>query len=309
MTHTEIQDKDITAHLQVLRDEALLHLSGDARSYDSAAALAAFEALELSDAAAATPLALEAFAAAVIARGKRPRRAQKSLYRLYQARLVSGEHRAYRDFVGQITASTNGGFSLEGITFNTQLTEVDQPKLWRDTKAAIATVEKVFGPAFLNSGTLLGAVREGRFIGHDDDVDIAVLLSAADSQEAARIWRDGIDLLIKRGVIEPRKRRNLGVFKLKSSVDINIDVFPAWIEAGRLHLYPHTSGELSQDDLLPLARCKMTKLPIPRNAEAMLEVNYGADWRVPDATFTFPWAVANKKFKKFRAALEKAEPT
>lgn len=306
VTQADIHDEKTAAALSGLRDRALAHLSGDRAPYDAAGAVEALEALGLSGAAERTPLALEAFAAVVIARGKRPRRAQKPLYKLYQVRIANDEQAEYFEFVDSIAASVENGFSLEGVTFNTALTDVDQPQLWRDTEAAIATVADVFGPAFLNSGTLLGAIREGRFIDHDDDVDIAVVMPAKDAVEAAVLWTAGIDTLVARGLVKSRERRNLGIFKLSSTTGVNIDVFPAWIEGGRVYLYPHTSGELVEADLLPLAACKTTGLPIPRNAEAMLEVNYGPGWRQPDPGFTFGWVTANKRFASFRDALESA---
>lgn len=307
MTPADPYDDITAAVLLSLRDAALAYLGGDKAPYDGAAAVCALEALNLSDAAALTPLALEAFAAVVIARGKRPRRAQKPLYKLYQARIANNEQVAYLAFVDRISAAAENGFSLEGITFNTALTDVDQPQLWRDTEAAIAIAAGVFGPAFLNSGTLLGAVREGRFIDHDDDVDIAVVMPATNAVEAAQQWVAGIRTLVERGLVKSTERRNLAAFKLGSTIGVNIDVFPAWIEEDRVYLYPHTSGELSREDLLPLAVCKTTGLPVPRNAEAMLEVNYGAGWRLPDPGFSFPWRAANKKFSVFRDALEHAE--
>ena len=306
MTKADMYDEKTGDTLTALRDNALAHLSGGTAPYDGAVAVEAFDALGLSDAAGLTPLALEAFAAVVIARGKRPRRAQKPLYKLYQARIVNDEQAEDLAFVDRIAAAEENGFSLEGVTFNTALTDVDQPQLWRDTEAAIATAAEVFGPASLNSGTLLGAIREGRFIDHDDDVDIAVVMPAKDPVEAAALWTAGIDVLVARGLVKSRERRNLGIFKLSSTSGVNIDVFPAWIEEGRVYLYPHTSGELAEDDLLPLAACKTTGLPIPRNAEAMLEVNYGKGWREPDPGFAFPWGPANKRFSAFRAALEDA---
>ncbi|MEH6647269.1 LicD family protein [Sulfitobacter sp.] len=306
MIQTAPYNETTSEALMALRDAALAHLSGDPVAYDAVGAVAALDALDLSAAAAASPLALEAFAAVVIARGRRPRRAQKPLYRLFQARLAAGEQPAYFEFADRISAAAEHGFSLEGVIFNRPLTDVDQPQLWRDTQAALAAVAEVFGPAFLNSGTLLGAVREGRFIDHDDDVDIAVLMPATSAEDAAQQWAAGIATLIARGVVEKRARRNLGMFKLNSTSGVNIDVFPAWIVDDRLYLYPHTSGELSRDDLLPLAACKTTGLPIPRNAEGMLVVNYGPGWRKPDPGFAFAWAAANKKFADFRTALDKA---
>lgn len=307
MAQSDPYDEITAVKLQTLRDAALAHLSGDTAPYESGVALKAFEALELSKEGSATPLALEAFAAGVIAHKRRPRRAQKAIYRLYQIRIARGEEAAHQEFTDQLTASVEHGFSLEGIYLTKSLSEIDHDALWKDTGKAIASVEDVFGPAFLNSGTLLGAVREGRFIDHDDDVDIAVVMSAASPEDAAKQWLAGIKVLTDRGLVKGSKgrtRRNPCVFKLESATGVNIDVFPAWFEGDSLYVYPHTSGELSREQLLPLKACAATGLPVPRDAEAMLAVNYGSGWRVPDPAYQFPWQAANERFKAFRTALE-----
>jgi hypothetical protein len=298
-------DNLTTEILRAVRDAALAQMEGSKAAYRADVALKSYDALGLSDQQERDPLALEAFVAAVIAHGKRPRRAQKSLYRLTQHRMAQGEQDLYDAFAERIEGAEQHGFSLEGIFLQRALADVDQTALWGDTAAAIKSVEDVFGPAFLNSGTLLGAVREGGFIAHDDDVDIAVLMKATTPQEAAAQWIEGYETLVARGLVaQSGARRNPAVFKLKSTTGVNIDVFPAWLQGDKLYVYPHTSGELGKADLLPLAACKTTGLPIPRDAKAMLEVNYGKGWCKPDPGFSFPWAAANKKFAAFREALD-----
>jgi len=228
-------DNLTTEILRAVRDAALAQMEGSKAAYRADVALKSYDALGLSDQQERDPLALEAFVAAVIAHGKRPRRAQKSLYRLTQHRMAQGEQDLYDAFAERIEGAEQHGFSLEGIFLQRALADVDQTALWGDTAAAIKSVEDVFGPAFLNSGTLLGAVREGGFIAHDDDVDIAVLMKATTPQEAAAQWIEGYETLVARGLVaQSGARRNPAVFKLKSTTGVNIDVFPAWLQGDKL---------------------------------------------------------------------------
>lgn len=91
--------------------------------------------------------------------------------------------------------------------------------------------------------------------------------------------------------------------KLRSDGVYNIDLFPAWIAEGKLHVYPHTCGDLPRDALLPLASCPVTGLPIPAQAQSILTNNYGEGWRSPDPGFSFPWNRANRRFQHFISAL------
>ena len=56
--------------------------------------------------------------------------------------------------------------------------------------------------------------------------------------------------------------------------------------------------------MFPLATQAIQRidLPAPRNAEAMLAVNYGENWRIPDPNFTFSWSRARKRFARLLSA-------
>lgn len=157
---------------------------------------------------------------------------------------------------------------------------------------------------FANSGTLLGIVREGGLLAHDNDFDFGVLLQARTAEAAAAEWMGLCDRLIAQGIAVERSSWSKVTLKLKKIGQFGVDLFPAWIdENDRVFVYPHTFGELSRAQLLPYSLHAPTGLHIPSDPEAMLVCNYGEDWRVPDAGWTFPWKPANEKFAAFRDAL------
>ncbi len=157
---------------------------------------------------------------------------------------------------------------------------------------------------FANSGTLLGIVREGTLLEHDNDFDFGVLLNAQTPEDAAAEWMALCDRLIAEGIAIERSSWSKVTLKLRKLGQFGVDLFPAWIDAAdRVFVYPHTFGELSREQLLPYDLNPPTGLQIPSDPEAMLVCNYGKDWRVPDAGWTFPWKPANERFASFRDAL------
>ena len=148
-------------------------------------------------------------------------------------------------------------------------------------------------------GTLLGAVREQKFIFHDDDVDIAVIIDDDSSENVqeemgkiANIFKAekyGLDTLSeKHHNIHVRDSKNGGV----------LDIFPILIsgDAAFLHMekmnWRSVSAQWFRD-------CSIIELhdqlfPAPGNAEALLAERYGETWDVPDPYYEWTWPLANK---------------
>ncbi len=146
-------------------------------------------------------------------------------------------------------------------------------------------------------------MRNGGVIPHDDDADLCVLLDdAVDERSAARSW------LRARGALADllRPQRLHRVAKVDADDGPTIDLFPAWITAGRLFAWPWSYGDVAAGDVSPLERRVVAgvDLHLPRHPERLLEVNYGPDWRTPDPLFTFDWAGARTRFATFVHAVE-----
>lgn len=205
-------------------------------------------------------------------------------------------HTRIRDYIAPLVL-TNHGFRKENFAL------IDPSSIWAHVEALTTQLEAEGFSVFLNSGTLLGVTRDQSLIAHDDDVDLAVILNADSTKSAAAEWHRLANRLQEAGMLDKAKQKAPEFFKLEPVGNFEVDLFPAWIEDGRVYVYPHTFGELAQDDLLPLQVCAVTGRQIPRAPDKMLAVNYGEGWRAPDPFFTFPWGRANAKFAEFMQEL------
>jgi SAM-dependent methyltransferase len=151
--------------------------------------------------------------------------------------------------------------------------------------------DQVGVPAFICYGTLLGAVRDGRLIGHDNDVDVAYLSEKAFPVD---VVREGfrVERMLKAGGWRVRRgsgtRLNVQVRLGDGSVRF-VDIFTAhWVE-GRLYIPSDTGFELPRTTMLPLTTVDLhgRPLPAPADPETLLAATYGEGWRVPDPAFQY----------------------
>jgi hypothetical protein len=192
---------------------------------------------------------------------------------------------------------TSHGFQAQSFA------DMDHTPIWDRIGEHMGFLTKQGYEVFLNSGTLLGVVRDGRLIDHDDDIDLAIILRANSVETAISEWKELRAALKAEGRLDEEQMDGNAIFKLTGATNVNFDLFPAWFEEDSFFVYPHSYGDLTRQDVLPLSVCQHSGYMIPSDPAKMLENNYGAGWEMSDPYFKFPWNAARRKFKRFLAGV------
>ncbi len=175
-------------------------------------------------------------------------------------------------------------------TFDTRTPEQVAPLL--DSIETVLTALRAAGvEAFPAYGTLLGAVREGRLIGHDSDADLGYV---SEHTHPVDVVRESFAL--QRALAEmgyPITRYSGTAFK----VDVpeadgsvrGLDVFGGFLADGRLHLMGEIRTPFRREWIFPLGTTTLEgrELPAPANTDEFLTATYGPGWRVPDPAYKF----------------------
>jgi len=155
----------------------------------------------------------------------------------------------------------------------------------------IRALGKVGIEGFLAYGTLLGAVRGGRLIGHDSDADLGYVSRHSEPAdvvlESFRIQRDLTALGYR------TTRYSGGAFKIlvtESDGSLRgLDVFGGFMRDGHLHLMGEIRAPFQREWMFPLGTATLEgrEFPVPADTDRFLSVTYGPSWRVPDPAYKF----------------------
>lgn len=241
---------------------------------------------------------------------QRPTRSYKQLRQIRERRVEHGAADAFDRFWQECRRAL-APYTLTPHGYSLALDSRDPDALWRAVADLTAHFGELGHPVLVNSGTLLGLVRDGTVLGHDDDVDLMVVLGRDDSPDAAgaaREWRDLRAHAAEAGLLDREfERRRPGHCRVVTADGLKIDLFPAWQGGDRMFVWPHTYGEVAAADVLPPEQRRIgTQGPVvllPRRPELLLEANYGPGWREPDPTYRFDWDRAHERFAGFLAHL------
>lgn len=144
---------------------------------------------------------------------------------------------------------------------------------------------------FLAYGTLLGAVRNGRLIGHDSDADLGYVSQHHHPvdviRESFRIQRALVDLgyrLVRYSALAFKVEVEEG-----DGVVRGLDVFGGFLMDGHLHLMGEIREPFREDWIFPLGTTMLEgrEFPAPADTDRFLRATYGPSWRVPDPAFHF----------------------
>ncbi|WP_402466775.1 LicD family protein [Isoptericola aurantiacus] len=148
-------------------------------------------------------------------------------------------------------------------------------------------------PLYIVGGSLLGAMRNGGMLPHDDDIDFAFLSEARTDWEAGRVSYDLQRRLAAEGytaIVLSLAQLQVTFFTEKGETDHYIDIFTGYHTEDGLYNQPFAlRGELAADTLVPVSTMTIdgVDLPAPAKPEAWLEFAYGPSWRIPDPSFMF----------------------
>lgn len=156
----------------------------------------------------------------------------------------------------------------------------------------IAVLESLDMEPFVTGGTLLGAIRSGNFLPHDDDADVGYVSKAHDR---VGVTLESLELeraLVRAGFdVRPHSRSHLQVLFSDDAgrIDHYVDLFPGFT-SGERYCQPIAVRTPARGlAILPRMTLQLAGAEVPSVAdpETWLARCYGPGWRVPDPSFRF----------------------
>lgn len=189
-------------------------------------------------------------------------------------------------------------FTRHGIVPASQLKD-SFPALTKMMREAEADLASQGSRTMLAYGSLLGAVRDGALIAHDDDFDIFCTIEAETEAEFEAKRSTIIDYLKNRGwqVKLNGKHYNFHISRPEDP-EIILDVFALWMGPGfaRAHMEGMVRRNISREwfEDTKMVEIEGETLPAPIGSEAFLAERYGEGWKVPDPYHDWIWQLDDR---------------
>lgn len=201
-----------------------------------------------------------------------------------------------QDAVNRVASARGlGGFMLTRHGVKPEGVLRRHPERFLDhMEAVLAALRDLGRDPVIAYGTLLGAVREGNFIGHDDDID---LIYRSQSRSRAEVEAE---LPILQEALRQRGFRVVNL--LPNSLNMHVidarngavmDVFPCWEQDGCMQMHMESMKVRGIDPAImyPATQVSMLgrQLPAPARPDAFLLERYGQGWHISNQFFEWPW--------------------
>jgi methyltransferase family protein len=185
-------------------------------------------------------------------------------------------------------------FNGKGVLQLSKTVDVEWQKAVLELQARIGEALRDLNGAdvFLIYGTLLGAVRDAAFIGHDLEFDCAYVSSRTDGAEVAAELQEIAFTLIDRGFRVHASPAALHIAD-ESSSGARVNLFHLYFDDADVLQMPFGAAGTSQLRRSEWAGTEElefsgSRVQVPVAAEAVLAHIYGDDWRVPNPGFAWP---------------------
>jgi SAM-dependent methyltransferase len=166
------------------------------------------------------------------------------------------------------------------------------PELFAAADRVMAALRAGGVEPFITYGTLLGAVREGTTIAHDDDIDLAYL-SRHENPSDAVLESFALERRLGEGGFHVRRlsggHLQLLVPSPGGGEPVHLDVYTSFVVRDHVHQAFAVRAPLRREDVVPLVDVTLDgrPFPAPRAAQEWLAATYGPGWRSPDPAFRY----------------------
>jgi hypothetical protein len=164
--------------------------------------------------------------------------------------------------------------------------KINASKYIASMKEIAGILEEMGYPAGICYGTLLGAVRNGEFIPHDDDVDMMMLVRSTNDEDMKAELKEIVRRLNDRQ-ITASITAGFDFLKIKApGAGKYSDVFPIIVkddETVRMYMEQLKIRDVPRNCVLPFSTTEFygEQFSAPALPQEFLEQRYGSDWRIP----------------------------